>query len=317
MLVLLITMCLLSCGGANVKANIPLNLSPMTSTIFSGGVQKFNVSRSGYSVQSVKWTASGGAITEDGIFVAPFKSGKYTITATSNTDSTKSAVALVNVVESNPSVVSFISDDGNDADASILLPVFKAADVPCACALTVESQQSAVSKKLHLELQNQYGWEMLSHTVTHPYLSKLNDIDLDIELRNSKNSLQQMGFNIASFVYPYGNYNSHVIEFTKHYYSSAYTADNNFLFSPLKLYEIGRYELNLYDAQANKLLVDKAIAGDHWLVFLTHSIRFDTPAKVELLADLISYISLVKGIPIVNPSVALANRLNFIGQVTQ
>lgn len=47
---------------------------------------------------SVTWTASGGAIASDGTYTAPDTAGTYTITATSNQNSKRTATQTVNVV---------------------------------------------------------------------------------------------------------------------------------------------------------------------------------------------------------------------------
>jgi hypothetical protein len=91
------------------------------------------------------------------------------------------------------------------------------------------------------------GWDLSSHTVTHPYLTKLkNTSKLNTELRNSKNWLNSSGFTRASMflAYPYGDYNNAVISAVKaNGYLAARTVDNDLthpqftLASPL-LYEL-------------------------------------------------------------------------------
>ncbi len=55
------------------------------------------------------------------------------------------------------------------------------------------------------------GHEVGSHSMTHPYLTKLSDAQLRREVSESKRVLQEkLGVSIPFFAYPYGNVNSRV-----------------------------------------------------------------------------------------------------------
>jgi len=80
------------------------------------------------------------------------------------------------------------------------------------------------SSQLH-EIQS-YGFEIGSHTVTHPHLPLLTPADLDAELLNSKNTLSKyMGTSIDSFASPYGEYTDEVLTHIAKYYSSHRSVD--------------------------------------------------------------------------------------------
>jgi peptidoglycan/xylan/chitin deacetylase (PgdA/CDA1 family) len=61
------------------------------------------------------------------------------------------------------------------------------------------------------------GWDLSSHTVTHPHLTTLTTSQLNTELSNSKNWLNSSGFTRASMflAYPYGEYSDTVISAVK------------------------------------------------------------------------------------------------------
>lgn len=69
------------------------------------------------------------------------------------------------------------------------------------------------------ELANIYnlGWDISSHTSTHPYLSRLDKKDLNTELADSYINLTAHGFiRSAKFIaYPYGDYNDNIINAVK------------------------------------------------------------------------------------------------------
>lgn len=57
------------------------------------------------------------------------------------------------------------------------------------------------------------GWEIESHTTTHPYLSKVDEATLWHELKSSKELLEEgLGQSVNFFAYPYGDYNSGVAQ---------------------------------------------------------------------------------------------------------
>jgi peptidoglycan/xylan/chitin deacetylase (PgdA/CDA1 family) len=67
------------------------------------------------------------------------------------------------------------------------------------------------------------GMEIVSHTYTHPNLSRLNDNELKHELLDSKLEIEkQTGKSVETLFYPSGEYNSHVEDMAKQYgYKSA------------------------------------------------------------------------------------------------
>jgi peptidoglycan/xylan/chitin deacetylase (PgdA/CDA1 family)/aminoglycoside phosphotransferase (APT) family kinase protein len=56
------------------------------------------------------------------------------------------------------------------------------------------------------------GWEIGSHTVTHPYLTQLDDTSLRAELRDSRERCElELGRECRSLAYPYGDFDRRVI----------------------------------------------------------------------------------------------------------
>jgi peptidoglycan/xylan/chitin deacetylase (PgdA/CDA1 family) len=56
------------------------------------------------------------------------------------------------------------------------------------------------------------GWEVGSHSRTHPKLTQLDDGELDRELRDSKDECEQrLGCHCTSFAYPYGDLDGRVV----------------------------------------------------------------------------------------------------------
>lgn len=60
------------------------------------------------------------------------------------------------------------------------------------------------------------GWEIGSHTRTHPRLTQLDDDGLTLELEASRTELSdRLGTTCRTIAYPYGDVNAHVVEMTK------------------------------------------------------------------------------------------------------
>jgi peptidoglycan/xylan/chitin deacetylase (PgdA/CDA1 family) len=61
------------------------------------------------------------------------------------------------------------------------------------------------------------GWEIGSHTCSHPHLPELADAELDTELRASKARIEEeLGRACTSLAYPYGAVDARVIDATRH-----------------------------------------------------------------------------------------------------
>ncbi len=80
---------------------VAVAISPNAATVFSNGTQNFTATVTGTTNVAVTWSvqegAAGGSITSAGIYSAPQAIGTYHVIATSQADSSKSAMAGVNV----------------------------------------------------------------------------------------------------------------------------------------------------------------------------------------------------------------------------
>ncbi len=94
-----------------VTSNIQVSVSPTAASLQTGAQQQFSASVSGTSNTAVTWSASSGTIASSGMYTAPASAGTYTITAISNSDSTKSGSALA--VVSAPQTVSVSISPGS------------------------------------------------------------------------------------------------------------------------------------------------------------------------------------------------------------
>jgi len=77
------------------------------------------------------------------------------------------------------------------------------------------------------------GWEVGSHTRTHPDLFDLTDVQVDAEFKNSKNDLEAIiSTTVESMAYPFGHYDGRIKNIASRYYSFARGTSS---FPPLKV----------------------------------------------------------------------------------
>ena len=98
---LILASCLTGCGvsGAAPASTSPttspnqvsLTVSPSSANLQTGASQQFTATVTGTSNTAVTWKATGGSINASGLYTAPQSPGTYTVTATSVTDTSKSA----------------------------------------------------------------------------------------------------------------------------------------------------------------------------------------------------------------------------------
>ena len=179
-------------------------------------------------------------------------------------------------------------------------------------------------------LKNNYGWEIGSHTVTHPYLASkdatdgqpknLTSAQVVAELANSKNTLSTHGINATSFSSPYGDYNQTVLaQIAKYYTSNRGYADVGYNTAPYNDYIIRDQQVQAGVSVATvKGYIDQAVANKQWLVLTFHDIMTNASTNPDdyqyNTADLDQIAAYVKSknIPVINISEGLANGNNLL-----
>lgn len=140
------------------------------------------------------------------------------------------------------------------------------------------------------------GHELAGHTVTHADLTTLNTNAANRELKNSKSYIQnQTGATVTSLAYPYGSFNTAVINLTK---AAGYTnargveeglvkkTDNKFT---LKSHSIGPAT----SLATVKSYIDQAKANKQWYILTLHEILQNgdeystTPAQLQ---EIVTYL---------------------------
>jgi peptidoglycan/xylan/chitin deacetylase (PgdA/CDA1 family) len=209
----------------------------------------------------------------------------------------------------NQPLVTFVFDDGYELVYTRAKPIFDAqGEVACAAiVLDYIDKPGRMTKTQILELQND-GWEIASHTVTHPDLTTLSGPEIEKELKNSKDGLTALGFKITNFVYPFYKHNATVRKIARKYYRSARSGDEWTTGLNVNPHILRMYALSAADLESPEHLrvlkdyVDYIEAANNsWLMVTIHNV---IPYREAMLNSLIDYIQ-SKDIKIVTINQAL------------
>jgi peptidoglycan/xylan/chitin deacetylase (PgdA/CDA1 family) len=180
-------------------------------------------------------------------------------------------------------IVSLTFDDGFLSTFTNALPVLSQRGIPATAFITTSWIDSgttgdnfpAMNWDQVTTLQNQYGWEIGSHTVTHPQLNTLPIDQVDQELTQSKEVLQSHGINATSFASPYGEVNDEVVAESLKTYAvhrgftdRLDTKDNSYNNSNTVVQSVEE-STSLTDVQS---WVDQAMQMGQWLVLVFHNV---------------------------------------------
>ena len=149
-----------------------------------------------------------------------------------------------------------------------------------------------------------------SHTITHPYLTKLSEDQIRAELRDSKARLDSTyNQNTVDFVTPYCDFNPTVTRIALEYYkyvrncNAQYNQFSTFSSANLNSYPIYRNTT----VQEFRNAVDTSVANKYWVEFMFHDVSTKTdtdytidPAKLD---QMFAYLK-EKGIAVVTTSQA-------------
>ena len=224
-------------------------------------------------------------------------------------------------------LVTFMDDDGRVEVMSKLKPLSQAYGIPFVAAIITNTLVPENTAHLNaedvLELQAM-GWEIASHTMSHPQLGSLTDEQQEAELAGSKNALESIGIQCSILAYPGSNTNENTWRIAQKYYRAGRQTDwrdhlNN---SPLETWDLrvvagfdavsdySEYPSDTDPLVYCKAMVDKAVAEKAWVIFLTHAEEL-TETGLSNLRETIEYVQSLN-IPIVTISQALDIRGNMI-----
>jgi len=229
-------------------------------------------------------------------------------------------------MNSNKALVTFIFDDANSSIYDNAMPVFKKFDYPACIAVpsgyyfspTLKDiikrllpSQRKISLKRLKDLQDE-GWEIMSHTQSHPRLTEVVSDIVEKELSTSYSQLTQAGFKLRQFVSPYSVFPERYLNLIEKWYEAHYgnyrdrdidlpaTLTNNSNSNPYLLQRINFQNIEL---ETICKWLDYIVENDAWLVLYEHHIGYKNFSSVEKLERILHEIKM-RGIEVVTGSFA-------------
>ncbi len=194
-------------------------------------------------------------------------------------------------------VLTLTFDDGSSSLYEYALPLLESKNVTATAYVVptwLEKPGYLTWNELHA-LQAA-GWDIGSHSMTHPRLTEISGDSLMKELTLSKEILEKMGFPVKHFAVPYSAYNDTVIDSVRHYYESCRLGDDALNRFPILM---NRCFLKSYCSQDYWLLnhyrqyIDAAADDGLWYILNNHVVA-DTCyglwcIETSMLSDIIDY----------------------------
>ena len=145
---------------------------------------------------------------------------------------------------SAPIVLTF--DDGTLGQHTHAMPVLRKLHWPGVLNLKVNALKSKYTLPAwRVQQMLAAGWELDSHTITHPDLTHVDDAQLWSEVHGSRVALQRMfHVQVAFFCYPSGRYDARVIASVHRAGYLGATTTNYGLARPADLYTLDRIRIN-------------------------------------------------------------------------
>jgi peptidoglycan/xylan/chitin deacetylase (PgdA/CDA1 family) len=198
--------------------------------------------------------------------------------------------------------MSFVLDDGDKRDASLFLPLFKRLGVPVATALVTQ----VIGDRTHVSADDvrrfvAAGWEIESHSVSHPDLTTTKDLVNEIE--QSKRDLLKLQVPVSDvFTYPYGKWNPTVVAAMCTSYRYGMAVNGNINSGRVNPWNLSRYGLDPgNEASLTDRRVQESVNTKGWLIWVIHSYVWDAASTLSEVEYAVKAAQ-TKGVKIVLPS---------------
>lgn len=187
-------------------------------------------------------------------------------------------------------MITFIFDDGFSTDFTVahgIMSEYGYAGVSFVITETIGNDGRLTIEQL--QTMESDGWDIGSHTLTHPWLEDLDETAQTLEVVKSKEQLIECGLERGSrfFCAPHGtnSYVSHVTDVIGEHYLLA-TAGGGFATLPvLNRAHVPRIAWDGTTLEDIRSYIDVAAEDRLWLIFAAHSMTGDDVTKFEETVD--------------------------------
>jgi peptidoglycan/xylan/chitin deacetylase (PgdA/CDA1 family) len=181
--------------------------------------------------------------------------------------------------ENSVPLVTFIFDDGDDTDYLVGKDIFaKLGVVACSAVTTNWINTIDHMTPEQLVALRDAGWEIMSHTMSHPNLASQKADQIEAELSGSKEALEKLGLTVHNLVYPFNKNNETARAIAGKYYRSGRGGTNTLNQGAIDPYFLKSFSTK-HDIPRMKQHIDRAYAERSWLIFYQHEI--DIQVKID------------------------------------
>jgi len=189
----------------------------------------------------------------------------------------------------NKSIVTFTFDDAVGTQFTNAVPILSVYNY--SATTYIPTGWVGAPDRLSIEqlkvMQDEYGWDISSHTVSHVDVSKINNEKrLEKELVNSKQFLLDNGFEKGAehFAYPFGTFNSELsMDLIKKHYKTARIVRGDIetlpVADPYRIRVIYVLSITPPDLVLNR--IDRAIDNGDWAILVFHGIVDDNADDIQ------------------------------------
>jgi peptidoglycan/xylan/chitin deacetylase (PgdA/CDA1 family) len=166
----------------------------------------------------------------------------------------------------------FVFDDGNDTDYIVAREIFAEEGVVACSAVTTDwiNKPDRLSADQIRGLRDA-GWEIMSHTASHPRLTSLTSSQLEDEFSRSRKALENLGITVQNIVYPYNMNNELVRQVVRKYYRSGRGGTNAVNTAESDPFFLRSFS-NKHDLARMKEYIDRAYQERSWIIVYQHQI---------------------------------------------
>lgn len=292
-------------------------------TIISGSSSQLSFVVSNASTTSINQGV--GVISGLSVTVAPILTTTYTLTVTNPVGSvTATATVIVNQPPPPPSavwdaMVTLSFDDSWISQYTVALPIMQTAGIKGTFYMTtepiIEGWDDFMTVAQVKDIATK-GHEIAGHTITHPNLTQLSQVDVLREIVDSKSYLEGMtGKTVTTLAYPYGEFNSTTKTLAK---SAGYLTARGVDEDSLNIATTDKFNLHSSCIEKNtpfatiKQAIDDAKSKKQWYIICIHEVKNGgdqysiTPAQFQQIVDYIK-LSGIKTVTVKEGSSLMAN----------
>ncbi len=211
--------------------------------------------------------------------------GFLTIDATSLISKSGLPKPVPNSIFTNTGAITFRFDDGWDSQYTVAFPKLQNAGIKGTFYIvsqqTLDNDFSGFMSIAQIQNLSSKGEEIGAHTRTHPHLSQLSAADQQDEIQGSRQDILSWNVGpVASFAYPYGDYDTTTLSIVKSAgFSSAASTIGGFVTPSSDKFQLEHQSMRSDTTLAQaKQWIDAALSQKRWLIMTFH--RIDTSGNL-------------------------------------